>query len=181
MTTDFLQLYKALLHDINKILERKLSEKEAAELCFRCSIAHWNALKDRVKKEGFGSDAEEIHFFKNTKPFFTGQIEYFIQRYHALQFLPSGAEARREFWKGEMARLNHFFDSYQDFFTYYHSRQTDLDQRYFLVRHSDGSNLAHAAVYDLDQETATSHDWLLTNMVAYEKYKKYVEEELGKD
>ncbi|HLX93695.1 MAG TPA: RteC domain-containing protein [Puia sp.] len=180
MKIDFLQLYQALLLDLNKVLEEKLSEKETAELCFRCCVAHWNALGDRVKKEGFGSDAEEIHFFRNTKHFFTGQIEYFIQRYHALQFLPSSAEGRREFWEGEMARVDKFFDTYRDFFSYYHSRRTDLDERYFLLRNSDGSNLAHAAVYDLDQETATSHDWLLTNMVAYEKYKRYVEGELRK-
>jgi hypothetical protein len=40
--------------------------------------------------------------------------------------------------------------------------------------------IAHANVFEMDQQTATSHDWFLTNMIGYEKYKKFVLAELKK-
>jgi hypothetical protein len=181
MNANFLELYEALVRDINAILARDLSDKEKMELCFRCCIEHWNRLKEEIKSEGFASDAEEIHFFRNIKPRFTGEIEYYTQRYHAILFLPpADASSRQDFWEGEIGRIDKFFGSFHIFFAYYSSGKTDQDDRYFLRRNSDGSNLAHANVFDMDQATATSHDWLLTNKIGYEKYKKFAQIEQGK-
>jgi hypothetical protein len=160
---------------MNGILASDLNEKEKMEACFRCGIGHWNQLKEKIKLEGFESDEQEIHFFKNIKPRFTGEIEYYTQRYHALLFLPEGDEKlQHDFWEGELGRMDKFFGAYHNFFDYYRSGKTSEDVRYFLLRNTDGSNIAHLNVFDIDQQTATSHDWLLTNMIAYEKYRKYV-------
>jgi hypothetical protein len=181
MNANFLELYEGLVRDINAILKKDSSDKEKMESCFRCGIEHWNRLKEKIKHEGFDSDAEEIHFFKDIKPRFTGEIEYYTQRYHAILFLPeSDKQAQQFFWDGELGRLEKFFGSYHVFFDYYKTGKTDQDSRYFLRRNSDGSNIAHANVFDMDQQTATSHDWLLTNMIGYEKYKKFVLEEMKK-
>src|ERR1700722_4479009 len=175
MNANFLELYEALVRDINAILQTSSSEKEKMESCFRAGIDHWNKLKEKIKREGFGSEEEEIHFFKNIKPRFTGEIEYYTQRYHAILFLPeTDTKSQTDFWEGELSRLDKFFGSYHEFFTYYHAKKTDRDHAYFLRAGSDGSNIPRANVFDLDPETSTSHDWLLTNMIGYEKYKKYV-------
>jgi hypothetical protein len=181
MTVNFPDLYESLVRDINHILYRDLSEKEKMELCFRCSIEHWNRLKEEIKGQGFDSDEEEIHFFKQIKPRFTGEIEYYTQRYHALLFLPeTDKQEQLFFWEGELGRIDKFFVSYHAFLEYYGSSKTNLDHRYFLRRNNDGSNLAHANVFDLDQQTAASHDWLLTNMIGYQKYKKFILAEMEK-
>jgi hypothetical protein len=181
MKANFLELYEELVRDINAILKKNSTEKEKMESCFRCAIEHWNSLKEKIKSEGFDSDEEEIHFFKNIKPRFTGEIEYHTQRYHAILFLPeTDAQARQLFWQGELGRIDKFFDSYQIFFDYYKAGKTDRDARYFLRRNSDGSNIAHANVFDMHQETTTSHDWLLTNMIGYEKYRNFVLKEMKK-
>lgn len=181
MNANFLELYEDLAWDINGILKRDLSEKERMELCFRCCIEHWNKLKEKIKREGFKSDGEEIHFFKSIKPRFTGEIEYYTQRYHAILFLPeSDKQAEQFFWDGELGRIDKFFGGNHIFFDYYDSKRTDQDDRYFLRRNSDGSNIAHANVFDMDQQTATSHDWLLTNMIGYKKYKTFVLAEMKK-
>jgi len=174
MKTNFLEIYAALTSDVNSILEKDLPESEKMELCFRTCIDYWNGLKLKMKFEEFASEEEEIHFFKNIKPRFTGEIEYYTQRYHAILFLPADKQSQIDFWEGELGRLNKFFGSYHEFFNYIDSKKTDRDNRYFLRRNSDGSNIAHANVFDMDQQTATSHDWLLTNMIGYEKYKKFV-------
>jgi hypothetical protein len=89
-------------------------------------------------------------------------------------------QSQINFWEGELGRISKFFGSYHEFFSYYQSKKTDRDSTYFLCRNSDGSNIPHANVFDMDKETATSHDWFLTNMIGYEKYKKFVLEELKK-
>jgi hypothetical protein len=177
MKTNYLELYAELVREVNNILAKDLPESEKMELCFRCCIEYWNGLKLKIKLEGFTSDEDEIHFFKNIKPRFTGEIEYYTQRYHAILFLPADKELQLSFWEGELGRLNKFFGSYHEFFTYIENKKTDRDEKYFLRRNSDGSNIAHANVFDMDQQTATSHDWLLTNMIGYEKYEKFILEE----
>jgi len=175
MNANFLELYEGLVRDINAILKTSSSDKEKMESCFRSGIDHWNKLKEKIKREGFASEEEEIHFFKNVKPRFTGEIEYYTQRYHAILFLPeTDKQSQINFWEGELGRLDKFFGSYHEFFQYYHSKKKDKDHEYFLRANSDGSNIARANVFDLDRETSTSHDWLLTNMIGYEKYKKFV-------
>jgi hypothetical protein len=174
MNANFLELYNDLVRDIHAILQTNSTEKEKMESCFRTGIDHWNKLKEKIKREGFATEEEEIHFFKNVKPRFTGEIEYYTQRYHAILFLPEDKKSQIDFWQGELSRLDKFFGSYHEFFHYYYSKKTDKDQQYFLRSNSDGSNVARANVFDLDPETSTSHDWLLTNMIGYEKYKKYI-------
>jgi hypothetical protein len=176
MNINFLESYGALVRDVNDILQKDLTEKEKMEQCFRSCIGHWNQLKEKIAAEGFESDEEEIHFFKHIKPRFTGEIGYYTQRYHAILFLPeSDVRAQQEFWRGELARIEKFFAGYDSFFEYYREGKTDQDDRYFLRRNSDGSNIAHADVFDMDQQAASSNDWLLTHMTAYEKYKKHIE------
>jgi hypothetical protein len=38
----------------------------------------------------------------------------------------------------------------------------------------DSLNLNQAKNYDIDVEVATSHEWLVTAILAYEKYAKFI-------
>jgi hypothetical protein len=101
MNANFLELYEALVRDINDILQTGSSEKEKMESCFRSGIEHWNKLKEKIKREDFATEEEEIHFFKNVKPRFTGEMEYYTQRYHAILFLPeTDTKSQTNFWGG---------------------------------------------------------------------------------
>jgi hypothetical protein len=48
---------------------------------FRSGIDHCNKLKENIRRERFVIDEEEIHFFKDVKPRFTGGIDYYTERY----------------------------------------------------------------------------------------------------
>jgi hypothetical protein len=181
MKANFLELYESLVRDINAILKQDSSDTKKMESCFRCGIDHWNRLKEKIKSEDFATDEEEIHFFKDIKPRFTGEIEYYTQRYHALLFFPADDKQTQQlFWEGEISRIDKFFGSFHAFYDYHKLGKTDRDKRYFLRRNSDGSNLPHANVFDMDTQTATSHDWLITNMIGYEKYRRFVLAEMQK-
>src|SRR5580700_10955746 len=122
MNANFLALYEARVRDINAILQTNSSDKEKMESCFRGGMDHWNKLKEKIKREGFERDEEEIHFFKCIKPRFTGEIEYYTQRYHAILFSPeSDKQSQINFWDGELGRIDKFFGTFHQFFNYYRS------------------------------------------------------------
>ncbi|HLY71329.1 MAG TPA: RteC domain-containing protein [Puia sp.] len=143
MNANFLELYESLLRDINAIMKTSLPDKDKMESCFRAGINHWNKLKEKMKCEGFASEEEEIHFFKNIKPRFTGEIEYYTQRYHAILFLPEkDKQMQLDFWEGELGRINKFFGSFHIFFDEFNRKKNDNDVQYYLRKNSDGSNIA---------------------------------------
>jgi len=175
MNANFLELYELMVIDLKKILESDLPEKQKMEDCFRAAIGHWNEIKVLIKSEGFSSDEGEIHFFKNIKPRFTAEIEYYTLCYHALQFLPDGDNTiKAAFWSGELSRLEKFFSVYHDFISYCQEARSDKDNLYFLRRNTEENGLAPARVFDMDAETTTVHSSLLSILIGYTKYRNHV-------
>jgi RteC protein len=181
MKENFLQLYKDLAVDLTAILNSGSDREQKMEECFKCCKDYWGRLKEKIKADGFENDAEEIHFFKNVKPRFTGEIEYYVQRYHALLSMRDLSSAEiKNFWNNELKRIAKFYDVEQEFFHYYNSGRVMYDELFFLRRNSDGSNLKHTRAYENDTETSTSHDWLLAKNIGYDKYEEFIREQLKK-
>lgn len=57
---------------------------------------------------------------------------------------------------------------------------TDKDSEYFLRSANNSAPVLQGKVHDLDPAAATSHDYLVTMMVAYELYEVFIQEEIGK-
>jgi len=49
-----------------------------------------------------------------------------------------------------------------------------LGRLYFIRASNDARNLNQAKNYDIDVKVATSHEWLVTAILAYEKYAKFI-------
>jgi hypothetical protein len=181
MKSDFLGAYEILSTEIRDILARDIPDLAKMEACFMTALAHWEKLKEKIKQEEFDGDQEEIFFFKNTKPRFTGLVEYYTQCYQAMLFVPDkGSATVLYFWRSELKRIERFFALNRDFVQYYEQGNTDLDEIYFLRVYSDLSNFEKARVYDLDEATSSSHDWLVSKMIGLRMYRQVVEKEIEK-
>jgi hypothetical protein len=181
MKPDWLAAYEKLALEIDQHLARQGPPIEKMEACFMTALAHWEHLKENIKKHEFDSDQEEIIFFKTIKPRFTGLVEYYNQCYQALLFLPdSGPAAALYFWKMELRRIQRSFELHAEFIQYYEQGNTDLDETYFLRVYSDLSNFEKARVYDLDEQTASSHDWLISKLIGLRMYREDVEKAIGR-
>ncbi len=183
MKRDWQEAYEKLSEELARLLAGELSDTEKMEACFMTALAHWERLKGKIKKNDFDSDEQEIFFFKTVKPRFTGLVEYYNQRYQALLFLSRQRPRSRTqlyFWKMELRRILRFFELHADFIQYYQEDNTELDEIYFLRVYSDLSNFEKARVYDLDEQTASSHDWLISKMIGLGKYRHDVEAEIEK-
>jgi hypothetical protein len=179
MQKNYLWLYIELSKDLQSIHRLEKPEVNKIELCFTRSMQYWNKLKEFVKMHDFENEIEEIQFFKHVKPRFTGLIEYYIQIYRAHLFMPSkGHEERQAFWQNELLKIDKFYDTYNVFYEYYKSGASDQDHRWFLRRGGEVRSFKKVAIYDHDTNAVTSHDWLISLIVAYKKYRAYIYQQL---
>jgi hypothetical protein len=176
MPLNYDKAFAELSADIDEILARKGPELEKMETCFSAALRHWEKFKASASELRFAGRKDEIRFFKFIKPQFTGLVEYYTQRYQALLFIPSGTSASvLYFWKMEFRRIERFFARHEEFVRYYEQGETEMDELYFLREFGDGTNLDQARVYDLDARVATSHDWLVSKILAMNMYRDDVE------
>jgi len=177
---DHLEYYQQLLAALASCEEGTASEIQKVESGFKCSLDHWGKIQKHIKQNGFSNPAGEIYFFKRVKPGFTSYIEYYTCRYHALLFKPTDDPIELiRFWRWEMRKTEKFFETNEAFCRYMREGATDRDEEYFL-RGDQGMQVMPGRIYDVDPTTATSGDYLVTMIGAYEMYQSYILEEMQK-
>ena len=139
---------------------------------------YWTRVKSWLKEYEFPEPRSEIRFFKHVKPLFTSQIEFYTHCYKAILFLPVSKNEQSLYWERELAQIDTFYGLHRDFLTYWCSEWVDKDELFFISASNRGTNLDQAKNYDIDVEVATSHDWLVTAILAYEKYAKFIRAKL---
>lgn len=166
-------LYNCLLDDLDACRNKGLPEEETVECCYQIALAYWKRLEGRVKHHQFKSKAAEISFFKNCKPQFASQIEYYNLVYHSILFKPVDPVHEMDFWKREAARRDKFLEEHADFASYYKNKCKDKDEAFFL-RATSGCS-------DGDPQAAvrTRCDALVSQLLALEQYDDYVKRKLG--
>jgi hypothetical protein len=181
MMTDYLEYYQPLLAVLESHQAQGTPEISCIEACFKSSLDCWSKVQQLVKERGFQTAAEEIRFFKEIKPRFTGLIEYYTQRYHALLFMPVNDNIELgQFWRWEGRKIERFYENNEAFCRYMQEGATDKDEEYFLRDNKKGPALLHGRIHDLDPDTSTSHDYLVTMLSAYRLYERYINGEIKK-
>ncbi len=174
------QWYQTMLTDLLYCQQKGLSQQEEIDCCFQISNKYWAILKNEVSNYEFETATDEVHFFKKIKPLFIAQIEYYGYLQHAQLYKESANDTKtlEEFWKRELNRLKKFIKKYEAFYDYYKNEETENDEYWFVRANSDLSNFSAASSYDLDANANTSHDHLISKIIALEKYSDYVKKEL---
>ncbi|MEI9909759.1 MAG: RteC domain-containing protein [Bacteroidota bacterium] len=174
-----IQLYRVMQNDLAECVSRKLLPITELECCFQVCSNYWEKIKHKVIAHSFSSEMDEILFFKMMKPLFTSEIEYYGLLCHAQLFKDSTTDIEdlRQFWLREIMRLEKFINENCSFYNYYKNGNDENDISWFTRANNDGSNFLKAKSHDLDSGAATSHDYLISTLLALEKYNKYAEEE----
>ncbi len=158
MTKDYNSTYEFMEADIIRILAGAGPELDRIKACFDTSSLHWEKFSHTVRVLGFENSADEIHFFKFIKPRFTGLVEYYSQRYQALLSVRDGnSEKAHRFWKMQERLIERFFTRHREFVRYYEEGETEMDELYFLR-----------------EQISSSHDWIVSRMIALNKYRQDV-------
>ena len=171
--------YHSLMQDLEHCRKKQLGKIEEIECCFQICSKYWSRIKVEVAAYKFKNDEDEIDFFKNWKPKFTSEIEYYNLIYHAELFKPDmDIVELKKFWLKESQRLKKFINEHEEFYSYYKNEDAYKDALYFVRANSDFSNFSESKLYDMLVKACTSHDHLVAGIITQERYHEYVAKEL---
>lgn len=147
------------------LYERSLMEIDAAI----------RAIKLDVSSYQFSTIADEVYFFKEIKPVFISQFIYFSKLLSIEAAKPNAGElSLKEYYECELELLKNFYENHTDFYEYYRRKATYLDQKYFVRNQFDLKTKIEAGLYDYDEKFATSHDHLISQIIANDRLEKYL-------
>ncbi len=170
-------LYQTMREDLEHCKRKHLPPVTEIECCYQIAAKYWGVLRQKAAKYEFGSKEDEIYFFKVCKPLFVSEIIFYELLYHLELFKPDTKENRRNLFLREKNRFAKLAWSNPEFFDYYKGGHTCKDEIYF-VRSQDMTDDPNLAPYDYNNKTLTSHDYLVAQIMALERYDKYLDQKL---
>jgi len=161
--------------ELESALESNRLIEQQFEACNDIAKQYWLQLQQTLLTFTFCSVRDEIYFFKHFKPRFTSEIEYF-SLLTSLERAVTCNEAMGALLHTERQRKDNFIYSHSTFYAYYRSGRCDLDESYFLRCNNRQNNVDHAKAYDMEEKACTSHDALVAEILALDKYDMYLKD-----
>ncbi|SFB86439.1 RteC protein [Parapedobacter composti] len=137
-----------------------------------------SVVKKYVSKKGFKNTDEEIRFFKYQKPAIVAKLIYYNAIYKIETKKPYGAKRIRKYLNKELKKLKRFFDNNLDFYKYYRSNNSFLDEKMFLRGNHDIKLWLDTYYFQSDPSFSTSHDYKVAKIIANDLIQVYIEDQL---
>jgi hypothetical protein len=135
-------------------------------------------LKQFVLNRGFKNTDEEIRFFKDLKPTIVAKLIYYNAIYKIETKKPYGSKPIRKYLNKELKKLKRFFDHNLDFYKYYRSNNSFLDENFFIRGNHDIKLWLDTYYLQSDQTFCTSHDYKVAKIIANDLIQVYLENQL---
>jgi hypothetical protein len=175
------QLFVSFTQELTSLEDTDRDMLAKAEAAIKVCHHYLEQLKVIVQQYGFTDQAEEIRFFKQTKPLFLTWCIYYTAIFNLYSHWPEGSETiQREHIKNEQRRIKQFFSEHQAFYVYYRTKSTHLDDKYFVRGHFDIRILPYSFYFDADTSFSTYYDYLIAQILAYSQLLAYLEKLLLK-
>lgn len=171
------QAYYAMMAAI-KAKSDQPNKTDMVESCYWIACKYWELVKTNFDYSIFESEKTEIDFFRNIKPKFTSQIQYFTILAEVLMFVPDEPEKQALFWKEELGKLFRFCERNKQFVEYYESKAVYLDMIYFVKAPADWKQRQPLVFYDADTNFCSTHDHLVRQLLALRMYHDFVRSKL---
>lgn len=175
---------------MNFIYSRAEFEAELEKIGEECSnkilfysqkIAFCRGILEAYRRElrtiEFGDSASEILFFKEQKQIPQVSLVYFLAlRNYEVEIHGVGQPLKFSFLTKKVEEVSSFLSSQIDFIKYLELEQSYLDEIYFTRKFA---GLDHSfRSYSLDPEFCTSHDLLLSEIIAQKKFLQFLQSQL---
>lgn len=174
----------------NETLHRLKTTVNELEVEADCSIQRIEAvilliveclseLKEYVLKRGFKNTDEEIRFFKHQKPVIVAKLIYYNAIYKIETKKPYGAKPIRKYLNKELKKLKRFFENNLDFYKYYRSNNSFVDEKFFVRGKHDIRLWLDTFYFEADHRFSTSHDYKVAKIIANDLIQVYLEDRLN--
>ena len=136
-------------------------------------------LRAYIVNHPFSSKEEEIYFFKHIKPEVLSRLLYFTEIYNTEMRKPHGSiEVLKKYYNDRLDELTSYFESNLDFYQYYRSKATHLDNHYFVRGHIVFKLCPNCVPYDRDPEFSTCYDHKAAQILANDMLCIYLNKKL---
>ena len=136
-------------------------------------------LKEFVLKNDFKNMEEEIHFFKYQKPVIVSKLIYYNAIYKIETRRPYGNKRIRKHFTKELKKLKRFFENNLDFYKYYRSNNSFVDEKFFVRGKHDIRLWLDTFYFEADHRFSTSHDYKVAKIIANDLIQVYLEDRLN--
>lgn len=176
------KFYKERLHNLETAIDELGIEVDCPtqriEAIIKMIVRCLSELKEFVSTRGFKNMEEEIHFFKHLKPTIVAKLIYYNAIYKIETKKPTETKAIKKCLKVELKKLKRFFSNNLDFYKYYRTGNSSLDDRLFLREKHDIKLCLDTEYFQSDQTFSTSHDYKVAKLIANDLIKVYIEDQL---
>lgn len=137
-------------------------------------------LKKIVNQFQFKDWAEEIYFFKNTKPQFVA-VYIFYSKILSIEASKPYADTKAliSYYTNERESLIHFYNENKEFINYYRRKSTFLDKKYFVRFKFDFKLKLSPELYSYDLDFSTSHDHIVSQILANDLLDQYLSDKIN--
>ena len=178
MKAHYLQLFNALLDELDQCATSSLHERKQFEQSFWISRTYNKKLIALLGECPFLNEMDEIDFFRNVKPRFTCFTEFFTIASESLLCVPDSPQRAIAFWNDELKRYVRFRRRYSSFVNYYEKGKINADKDYFLRCPSQKVGSLNVMIFDGNPEYHSSGDWLVRSLFAHKMYSRYAEDKV---
>ncbi|MBW3523873.1 RteC domain-containing protein [Chryseobacterium sp. NKUCC03_KSP] len=176
------KFYKETLQDLETAIGDLEIEVDCptkrVETIITTIIEYLSKVKEFVFTRGFKNMEEEIHFFKHLKPAIVAKLVYYNAIYKIETKKPTEAKAIKKYLKVELKKLKRFFNNNLDFYKYYRTGNSSLDDRLFLRANHDIKLCLDTYYFQSDHNFSTSHDYKVAKIIANDLIQVYIEDQL---
>jgi hypothetical protein len=152
-----------------------------ASQSYKATEAVMATLKTLIRKYKFKDRQEEIRFFKEIKPLFYAKLIYFVQVFHFETNKPAGqVQEVRKYLKHKLAAITQCSHENREFYKYVRAGATYMDHKYFVRDQFDIALSFDTSYFDCDPVFTTSHDYKMSQLLAYEMLAVFYEDQLAK-
>lgn len=136
-------------------------------------------LREYIIPYKFENTQEEILFFKDIEPPFHAELIYYVRLYQLERRKPEGGkQVLEKFFQKELKLIYFFFLENEEFYGYYRSGASFLDEMYF-TRNSISSELSVEEYTSiLDTQFCTAQGFKIAKIHAYQRLQDYLEDSL---
>ncbi len=143
-------------------------------------LKNLSALRDFVLQRTFKNEQEEILFFKELKPQILSKLIYHNSVLKIETKKPNGGEKIiRKYYESQLAKLKIYFENNLDFYKYYRTGSSYLNQYYFVRGKYDIKLNLETYFFESDHSFNISYDYKVAKIITNDQLQVYLENELA--
>lgn len=178
MSNYYEEIIKKLEDEIKEVSLELDGSIALYEVIIELILSRLSEIKEYTLKNGFDSINEEIHFFKYQKPVIVAKLIYYNAIYKIETKKPNDIKAIRKYINGELRKLKRYFESNLEFYKYYRTGSSFVDEKLFVRGKHDIKLSLDTVYFETDHRFSTSHDYKAAKIIANDLIQVYLEDQL---